>query len=60
VTISGTSLFDVTSVEFNGVSAAVFTATTNQVQVVVPASASSGPLTVVTPYGNDTAPTASP
>jgi len=54
VTISGTSLFDVTSVEFNGVSAAVSSATSNQVQVVVPASATSGPLTVVTPYGNDT------
>lgn len=54
VTITGTSLFDVTSVEFNGVSAAVSSATTNQVQVLVPASASSGPLTAVTPYGKDT------
>jgi uncharacterized repeat protein (TIGR01451 family) len=54
VTISGTSLFDVTSVEFNGVSAAVSSVATNQVQAVVPASATSGPLTVVTPYGNDT------
>jgi uncharacterized repeat protein (TIGR01451 family) len=54
VTISGTSLFDVTSVEFGGVATSDFTATTNQVQVVVPAGAASGPLTVVTPYGNDT------
>jgi hypothetical protein len=53
VTISGTSLFDVTSVEFGGVATSDFTATTNAVQVVVPANASSGPLTVVTPYGND-------
>jgi uncharacterized repeat protein (TIGR01451 family) len=53
VTISGTSLFDVTSVQFGGVSTLDFTATTNQVQVVVPANAASGPLTVVTPYGND-------
>ena len=53
VTISGTSLFDVTSVQFGGVSTADFTATTNQVQVVVPANATNGPLTVVTPYGND-------
>jgi uncharacterized repeat protein (TIGR01451 family) len=53
VTISGTSLFDVTSVEFGGVATADFTATSNQVQVVVPANAASGPLTVVTPYGND-------
>jgi hypothetical protein len=54
VTITGTSLFDVTSVEFNGVAAAVSSATNNQVQVAVPANATSGPLTVVTPYGNDT------
>jgi large repetitive protein len=54
VTISGTSLFDVTSVEFNGVPAPVSSAMTNEVQVVVPANATSGPLTVVTPYGNDT------
>jgi uncharacterized repeat protein (TIGR01451 family) len=53
VAISGTSLFDVTSVEFGGVSTTDFTATTNAVQVVVPANAASGPLTVVTPYGND-------
>jgi uncharacterized repeat protein (TIGR01451 family) len=53
VTISGTSLFDVTSVEFGGVATSDFTAATNQVQVVVPANAASGPLTVVTPYGND-------
>jgi uncharacterized repeat protein (TIGR01451 family) len=54
ITINGTSLFDVTSVEFNGVAAPVSSATTNQVQVAVPANAISGPLTVVTPYGNDT------
>jgi uncharacterized repeat protein (TIGR01451 family) len=54
VTINGTSLFDVTSVEFNGVPAAVSSVTSNKLEVVVPASASSGPLTVVTPYGNDT------
>jgi hypothetical protein len=54
ITLNGTSLFDVTSVEFNGVTAPVSSATTNQVQVAVPANAGSGPLTVVTPYGNDT------
>jgi uncharacterized repeat protein (TIGR01451 family) len=53
VTISGTSLFNVTNVEFGGVSTSDFTAATNEVQVVVPANADSGPLTVVTPYGND-------
>jgi uncharacterized repeat protein (TIGR01451 family) len=54
VTITGTSLFDVTSVEFNGASAPVSSATTNQAKVAVPANATTGPLTVVTPYGNDT------
>jgi uncharacterized repeat protein (TIGR01451 family) len=53
VTISGTSLFDVTGVEFNGVAAAVSSVATNQVQVIVPAAATSGHLTVLTPYGND-------
>jgi uncharacterized repeat protein (TIGR01451 family) len=53
VTISGTSLFDVTNVLFNGVGAAASSVSTNQVQVIVPAHASTGPLTVVTRYGND-------
>jgi uncharacterized repeat protein (TIGR01451 family) len=53
VTISGTSLFDVTSVLFNGVSAPALNASPNQVQAAVPAGAATGPLTVVTPYGND-------
>jgi len=54
VTISGTSLFDVTGVEFGGVSTTDFSATTNEVVVVVPTNAASGPLTVLTPYGNST------
>jgi uncharacterized repeat protein (TIGR01451 family) len=53
VTITGTSLFDVTGVEFNGVAATVSSVATNQVQVVVPANATTGQLTVLTPYGND-------
>ena len=53
VTIYGTSLFDVTSVLFNGVSAPVSNPSTNQLQVAVPAGANSGPLTVVTPYGTN-------
>lgn len=53
VTISGTSLFDVTGVEFGGVSGTLLSATTNEAQAAVPAAAKSGPLTVVTPYGND-------
>jgi hypothetical protein len=54
ITINGTSLADVTSVEFNGASALVTSATSNQVKVAVPANATNGPLTVVTLYGNDT------
>jgi hypothetical protein len=53
VTINGTSLFDVTSVQFGGVGTPVANPGTNQLQVAVPAGADSGPLTVVTPYGND-------
>jgi uncharacterized repeat protein (TIGR01451 family) len=53
VTITGTSFFDVTGVEFNGVAATLSSVATNQVQVVVPANATTGPLTVLTPYGND-------
>jgi uncharacterized repeat protein (TIGR01451 family) len=53
VTISGTSLFNVNSVEFGGVSATPITVSNNQVQVAVPVKAASGPLTVETPYGSD-------
>jgi uncharacterized repeat protein (TIGR01451 family) len=53
VTISGTSLFDVTNVQFGGVKASEFSAATNELQVVVPANGLTGPITVLTPYGND-------
>jgi hypothetical protein len=53
VTIGGTSLFDVTSVLFNGVSTTPFNVGTNQLQATVPAGARPGPITVVTPGGND-------
>jgi uncharacterized repeat protein (TIGR01451 family) len=53
VTISGTSLFNVTSVKFGGVSASPITVSTNEVQVAVPKNALSGPLTVFTAYGSD-------
>ena len=54
VTINGTSLFDVTSVKFaGGASATPRSVSTNQVQVVLPATAVTGPLTVITPYGSD-------
>jgi large repetitive protein len=53
VTVSGTSLFDVTNVQFGGVSAPVFSASTNQLKVTVPSGGDTGPITVVTPYGSD-------
>ena len=53
VTITGTSLFDVTNVQFNGTSATPFNVLTNQLQVAVPTGATPGPITVVTPGGND-------
>jgi hypothetical protein len=53
VTISGTSLFDVTNVQFGGVKAASFTASTNEAQATVPGNGLTGPITVLTPYGKD-------
>ena len=53
VTIRGTSLFNVTNVEFGGASATPIAVSSNQVQAAVPARAASGPLTVFTPYGSD-------
>jgi uncharacterized repeat protein (TIGR01451 family) len=52
VTIDGTSLSNVTSVEFGGVATSPLTVTTNQVTVAVPGNAASGPITVVTQYGS--------
>jgi hypothetical protein len=49
VTIDGTSLFNVTNVQFNGVNATPFNVTTNSLQVAVPPAALTGPITVVTP-----------
>jgi hypothetical protein len=53
VTITGTSLFDVTNVLFNGTSATPLSVTTNQLQVKVPTGATPGPITVVTAGGDD-------
>lgn len=54
VTISGTSLFEVTNVLFGGAPASsVFNVGTNQLQATVPAAAVTGPITVLSPYGND-------
>jgi hypothetical protein len=53
VTIGGTSLFDVTNVQFNGVNATPYNITTNQLQVAVPSGATPGPITVFVPGGSD-------
>jgi hypothetical protein len=53
VTITGTSLFDVTNVLFYGTSATPTNVTTNQLQVKVPTGATPGPITVVTAGGDD-------
>jgi len=53
VTLTGTSLYDVTNVLFNGVSATPYNVTTNQLQVNVPSGATPGYITVVTPGGSD-------
>ncbi len=52
VTIAGTSLFNVTNVEFNGASAAPFNVSAGELQAAVPAGASSGPIRVFTQYGS--------
>ena len=52
VTITGTSLFDVTNVQFNGTNATPFNVMTNQLQVAVPVGATPGPITVVIPGGS--------
>ena len=56
VNIFGTSLFNVTNVQFNGVNAIPTFATAGQVQVVVPYHAASGPITVFTPDGSSVSP----
>jgi uncharacterized repeat protein (TIGR01451 family) len=52
VSISGTSLFNVTNVQFNGVSAPPVFVTNDQVQARVPPGAATGLITVFTPYGS--------
>jgi uncharacterized repeat protein (TIGR01451 family) len=54
VTITGTSLFNVTNVQFNGASAAPFNVSAGQLQATVPAGATNGPIRVVTQYGSAT------
>ncbi|MGD1084682.1 MAG: DUF11 domain-containing protein [Verrucomicrobiota bacterium] len=51
VTINGVSLFDVTNVQFNGISAAPVFVTNNQVRARVPPGATTGLISVFTQYG---------
>jgi YD repeat-containing protein len=57
ITINGTG-FSATpsqnSITFNGVSASITSATSNQLQVTVPATASTGPISVTSPNGSAT------
>ena len=52
VTLTGTKLFEATSVEFNGVSAPEFEIVSGtSIEVIVPHGATSGPISVVAPEG---------
>jgi len=54
VTINGTHFTGVTSVKFNGVGAVITSKTDTQVKANVPATATTGPITVTTPAGTAT------
>ena len=60
VTLSGTSLFDVTAVQFGGVNAPVFTASTNQLRATVPAGAPAARSPLSRPTGTTPVRTVSP
>ncbi|MFM8534668.1 MAG: IPT/TIG domain-containing protein [Acidimicrobiia bacterium] len=52
VTVSGRSFTNATAVRFNGVTAGFSSVTDTQLVAVVPAGATTGPLTIVTPDGS--------
>jgi hypothetical protein len=54
ISISGTNLLAVTSVLFNGVNASFTNTSNSSLTAVVPAGASTGPVTLMTPSGNVT------
>ena len=57
VTITGANLTGATSVKFNGTSAAFTVNTSSQITATVPASATTGPISVTTPAGTVTSAT---
>jgi hypothetical protein len=54
VTIVGRRLANATSVSIDGLQAAIKANGSTKIKLVVPAGATSGPITVVTPYGTAT------
>ena len=56
VTIGGRRLGSATKVTFNGIPAIVSLRHSTRLKVVVPVGATTGPLTVITPYGSDSVP----
>lgn len=54
ITISGLNFSDVRGIRFNGIPAAFFAAGSTQVRAIVPATATSGPVTVTTGAGTST------
>ena len=54
VKISGSNLENATSVKFNGKAASIKKDSANKLKVVVPAGATSGPITITTPVGTVT------
>lgn len=54
ITINGTNLAGITSVTFNGVEAQFTSNSTTLLTAIVPAGASSGPLSLTNPFGNTT------
>jgi uncharacterized repeat protein (TIGR01451 family) len=58
VTITGNNLLDANSVQFGGVSAVFSTVSENVVNAVVPSGASNGPITLTTPAGTASSPSA--
>ncbi len=54
MTITGGNLSHATAVAFNGTQASIFSDTATSVVTVVPAGASSGPITITTPVSTAT------